>query len=172
MAENGLVVLEKIGGKSISVSPSMKTLREAKAREGPELSVPSSICRKIQSQQLPGHLKEGSTISIVVTEVKSPSKFWFNLHQFSSTPVYFDAVQVLMDEMDKFYAEEGKSWKVESVLECQPGTVLAAQYGEGKEKEGFHRVIVKKMIGPKCLELFYVDMAVLVHFMRIRSCSV
>ena len=157
MAENGLVVLEKIGGKSISVSPSMKTLREAKAREGPELSVPSSNCRKIQSQQLPGHLKEGSTISIVVTEVRSPSRFWFNLHQFSSTPVYFDAVQVLMDEMDKFYAEEGKSWKVESVLKCQPGTVLAAQYGEGKEKEGFHRVIVKKMIGPKRLELFYVD---------------
>ena len=158
MAENGLVVLEKIGGKSISVSPSMKTLREAKAREGPELSVPSSNCRKIQSQQLPGHLKEGSTITIVVTEVRSPSKFWFNLHQFSSTPVYFDAVQVLMDEMDKFYAEEGKSWKVESELECQPGTVLAAQYGEGKEKEGFHRVIVKKqIIGLKRLELFYVD---------------
>ena len=46
-------------------------------------------------------------MSIVITEVKSPGRFWFNLHDFTEIPVYYDAVQALMDRMDKFYAEEG-----------------------------------------------------------------
>ena len=131
MSEAGEVELEKACHGSICVSPSLRTLREAKAREGPEQMIASSLCRTIPTQQLPGHLKEGSTISIVVTEVKSPGRFWFNLHEFTETPVYFEAAQSLMDRMQKFYAEEGDKWRVESVLDCQPGTVLAAQYSIG-----------------------------------------
>ena len=157
MSEAGEVELEKACHGSICVSPSLRTLREAKAREGPEHMIASSICRTIPTQQLPGHLKEGSTISIVVTEVKSPGRFWFNLHEFTETPVYFEAAQSLMDRMQKFYAEEGDKWRVESVLDCQPGTVLAAQYSIGKVKEGFHRVIVKQEAGLRRLKLFYID---------------
>ena len=138
MSEAGVVELVKVGkfaGKGISVSPSLRTLREAKAKEDPEKMIVSAICKTIPTQQLPGHLKEGSIISIVVTGVKSPGRFWFNLHEFTETPVYYDAVQTLMDKMNKFYAEEGDKWMVESVIKCQPGTVLAAQYTEGKVKQ-------------------------------------
>ena len=62
-----------------------------------------------------------------------------------------------MDRMDKFYAEEGDKWMVESVLQCQPATVLAAKYTKGKAKHGFHRVIVKQESGVKRLKLFYID---------------
>ena len=159
MSEVGAVELTKagFGGKGISVSPSLRTLREAKAREGPEQMIASAICKTIPTQQLPGHLKEGNMISIVVTEVKSPGRFWFNLHEFTQIPAYYDAVQSLMGTMQKFYAEEGDKWMVESVLKCQPGTVLAAQYFEGKEKRGFHRVIVKQEAGLRRLKLFYID---------------
>jgi len=159
MSEDGAVELTKagFGGRGISVCPSLRTLREAKASEGPEQMIASAKCKTIPTQQLPGHLKEGSSISIVVKQVKSPSKFWFNLHEFTQIPVYYDAVEALMDSMQKFYAEEGDKWMVESVIECQPGTVLAAQYTEGKVKQGFHRVIVIQEAGLRRLKLFYID---------------
>ena len=63
-----------------------------------------------------------------------------------------------MDRMKKFYAEEGDEWRVESVLHCEPGTVLAAQYiDEHKVKQGFHRVVVKQVVDLKRLKLFYID---------------
>ena len=159
MSEAGVVELEKVGfgNKGICVSPSLRTLREAKAGEGPEQMIALAICKTIPTQLLPGHLKEGNNISVVVTEVKSPGRFWFNLHEFTQTPVYFDAVQLLMDRMQKFYAEEGDRWRVESVIDCLPGAVLAAQYSEGKVKQGFHRVIVKQQVSLKRLKLFYID---------------
>ena len=160
MAEAGVVELVKIGSgqKGIFVRPSVRTMREAKARESPERTAASNICKTIPAQQLPGHLREGSFISIVVTEVKSPGKFWFNLHEFSQHPVYYDAVTLLMDRMKKFYAEEGDRWRVESVLDCEPGTFLAAQYiDEHKVKQGFHRVVVKQVVDLKRLKLFYID---------------
>ena len=49
MSETGVVELTKagIGGKGISVCPSLRTLREAKAREGPEQMIASIICKLI-----------------------------------------------------------------------------------------------------------------------------
>ena len=48
---------------------------------------------------MPARMREGESFAVVVTQVHSPAKFWFNLHKNG----LFDLVKDTMDRMDKFY---------------------------------------------------------------------
>ena len=169
LADEGVVELVQ-ESRVITVQPSLRTLRsrsedvslsditdsymETRLPMGPGLQIHTGL---IPAQEFPHHLKEGRSFPIVVMQVYSPQCFWFNLLEDltdRSRPVYFDAMEELMDRMEKFYSGiEGDRWKVDSVSRCSPGTVLAARYLE----QGFHRVLVKEVINLKSLKLFYID---------------
>ena len=173
LAEQGVVELVRLSGRSavITVQPSLRTLRD----RSEDVSLPDisdsymeTLCLPplepglqlhtglIPAQEFPPHLKEGRSFRLVVMHVNSPQSFWFNLFDDSdlSRPVYFDAMEEMMDRMEKFYSGmEGDRWKVDSVGRCPPGTVLAARY----HKEGFHRVLVREVINLTSLKLFYID---------------
>ena len=83
--DSDLMALDTLAGKSVvnSVLP-------------PEDTVLRYV---LPVEELPARLREGETFPVVVTQVESPSKFWFNLQQTG----YFDRAKDTMDRMDMFY---------------------------------------------------------------------
>lgn len=156
LAEDGVVDLERAtggGNGNLNVRPSLRTLREVKRRSvSPMPSMGTSICTKVEVQELPHHLKEGRFFTLVVTQVKDPENFWFMV--YDECGGHFEAVQAAMDDMEQFYSGvEGDRWRVTSVKQCPPGTVLAATY----RREGLHRVIVREVVDLKNIKVFYLD---------------
>ena len=101
-------------------------------------------------EELPTRLREGQTFPVVITQVESPSKFWFNLQQNG----HFDIVKNIMNRMDLLYrGVKGDTYRVVSADRLRPGNVLAARYQTG----GFHRVLVIKVVDPSVVRLFFVD---------------
>ena len=169
LAEQGMVDLTKEGNRGGSVTtvrPSLRALREEASKQSeagfdvltsPEPSFGDTICKQMMVvQELPHHFRENVQFPVVVTHVKNPESFWFNIYIDSDTghPVYFEAVEQLMEKMDQFYSSTPEErWRVETVTQCPAGTVLAALY----QSEGYHRVLVKEVIDLKRLKLFYID---------------
>jgi hypothetical protein len=164
LAEAGAVDLAKEAYGGITVRPSLRALREAAARPGAQgrkagQRPGSGVCKEMAPPRLPHHLREGNHFALVVTEVKNPDHFWFNVYDDSedadpANPTHFEAVEKVMDEMEEFYTgTEGDAWAVSSVSLCPAGTVLAGLY----KREGFHRVLVKEVVDLTHLKLFYMD---------------
>eukprot|EP00092_Neocalanus_flemingeri_P030049 GFUD01032625.1.p1 GENE.GFUD01032625.1~~GFUD01032625.1.p1 ORF type:complete len:492 (+),score=153.85 GFUD01032625.1:65-1540(+) len=113
-------------------------------------------------QELPARMKEGRSFPVVITQVESPSKFWFNLQMTG----YFDSVKDIMARMDKFYADErGELYKVVSIDQLRQGNVLAAKYKD----QGYHRVLIIKVVDSSVLKLFFVDYGT-VDSQKIKHC--
>ena len=101
-------------------------------------------------EELPVRLREGETFPMVVTQVESPSKFWFNLQQTG----FFDRVKDIMDRMDEFYmGVRGDMYRMVNTDQLRPGNMLAARYQTG----GFHRALVIKVLDSSVVRLFFVD---------------
>jgi len=104
----------------------------------------------LASQELPDNCSVNASFQIVVTQVETLGKFWFNLfgkeHSF--------ALAELMTNMDVFYTrKESEVFRVSDVKQISPGTFAAAKY----KNEGFHRVqVLRNLTGGKA-ELFYID---------------
>ena len=75
------------------VRPSLATLREDSlgrpalsldSLEEPPPPVQDTVCRNISEvQQLPPNWREESRFELVVTQVKNPEHFWFNIYEDS-----------------------------------------------------------------------------------------
>ena len=62
-----------------------------------------------------------------------------------------DARERLQEEIDRFYrGGEGRGWLVDNP---RPGRFYAAPY----EKEGYHRVLLRKLVSNSTVEVFYAD---------------
>ena len=104
----------------------------------------------VQTQTLPKEFEEGTNFFAVITQVNSPSQFWFNIY----APGHFDTVTQVMDEMDRFYNSfVGKSYKIGSGGYLTPGSVIAARY----RSDGYHRAAVIKLTAHKMVKLVYID---------------
>ena len=91
---------------------------------------------------------EGVSIPIQVTEVVSLDKIWFCL-----LPMV-EELDRLMEALNDFYTKyEGKSWKVPDKKYCWSGRMMAAPY----KLEGYHRVMVKRMMKNDMVSILYVD---------------
>jgi len=91
---------------------------------------------------------EGFPLNVQVTEVVSMDKIWFCLFTM------LDEREELMNELNIFYTKrEGKSWKVPDVSYCWSGRLMAAIY----KSEGYHRVIVRRVIKNDMISVLYVD---------------
>jgi len=123
-----------------------------KGNRGGSLVVPSDAVLHctFPVEELPSNLKEGDSFVLVVTQVDSPGKFWFNLVQDDQT----NSVKEIMNSMDRFYTGvKGDKYRIKNSSRLQKGNVLAARYKTG----GFHRVLVVKVIDDAVVKLFYVD---------------
>ena len=88
----------------------------------------------LPTQNLPIHLLEGSWFPVVVTQVENPSRFYFNIFKAEGI-LYFDNVQNLMNEMDKFYAtSRGDDYKIDTWKNLNLGCIIAAKYRD----DGYH----------------------------------
>jgi len=135
-------------------------VRSDKMKEVPSDSVekgkfgPSDDCiysqHHLPEVKLSPRLIEGETFPIVLTQVESPSLFWFNLYSDEN----FEQLKKVMDKMDEFYGGiEGDKYRINNTSEVDKFTVLAATY----KKTGFHRAFVVKILSLESLKLFYVD---------------
>ena len=71
-----------------------------RSRGGSNGSRSSSQLKKVRQeplplQKLPSVTRQDSHFPVVVTQVDSPAKFWFNLYK----PAHYDALNPLMDKM-------------------------------------------------------------------------
>ena len=113
-------------------------------------------------EELPPRYKEGETFPVVITQVDSPSKFWFNLQQSG----YLDRVNNIMDMMNEFYrGVRGDMYRMSRADHLKPGNILAAEY-EGK---GFHRAVVIKVMNSSVVKLFYLDYGT-VDTQKVKHC--
>ena len=113
----------------------------------------TSICTKVEVQELPHHLKEGRFFTLVVTQVKDPENFWFMV--YDECGGHFEAVQAAMDDMEQFYSGvEGDRWRVTSVKQCPPGTRIpcARPPGRGSSYEESHLLCVGQLCCGGCFE--------------------
>jgi len=113
-------------------------------------------------------LKIGGSLSVIVTEVVSPDKFWFQLKGFKTS----HALDKLMKSMDDCYRwddEHEKEYRLKNPqTECKRGAIMAAPY----ESEGYHRVRINKISrGDFVVEVFYLDYGTIseVSMSEIRS---
>ena len=101
------------------------------------------VDENLEVSQLPA-LKEGSLIPVQVSQVNSVSDLYVCTHPL-------DDRDRLQEDLDRFYkGGDGRGWVVAN---ARPGRLYAAPY----EKEGFHRALVRKLVPPSAVELFYVD---------------
>ena len=104
----------------------------------------------VETQTLPEDFEEGTHFFAVITQVNSPTQFWFNLH----APGHFDTVSKIMDKMDRFYNSfMGKNYKISSQQHLTPGSVIAARY----RSDGYHRAAVIRVTAHKMVKLCYID---------------
>jgi len=99
---------------------------------------------------LPG-LAENKDYPVVVTDIISYEKIWFNIYHQE----YYGALQSLMKALSQFYnSAAGDSYKVQNIQSMKVGSVLAARYREGD----YHRVVLRRVLpNNKMVRLEYVD---------------
>jgi len=113
-------------------------------------------------EELPHWMKEGETFPVVITQVETPTKFWFNLQQTG----HLDRVQKVMEKMDELYKSiKGDMYSVKNTKALRPGNVLAATY----KKEGYHRVMVIEVVDINVVKIFYVDYGT-VENQKVKNC--
>jgi len=151
----------------LTVKPSKETLKETKVtgagydltdldfipvRADNRISLPRDcvLNYNLPAEDLPRGIKEGQTFPVVITQVESPSKFWFNMQQYG----HLDQVKTIMEKMDDLYnGISGDKFRIGNVEILRPGNVLAAKYKD----EGYHRVMVINVVDCSLVKLFYVD---------------
>merc|ERR1719244_1283582 len=102
------------------------------------------------------------TFPVVITQVESPTKFWFNLQQSG----HLDRVKKIMEKMDELYkGKKGDNYRIKSTEMLRPGNVLAATY----KMEGYHRVMVIEVVDLSTVKVFYVDYGT-VENQKVRQC--
>ena len=102
-------------------------------------------------QRLPANTKCRSHFSLVITQLDSSGKFWFNINK----PAHYETLNLFLDDMNNFYTDwENGVHKVVHVNQVPHGTVAATHY----QKQGYHRVLVVLHMNKSNLELFYIDL--------------
>ena len=154
LAECGQCVLSKVqGGVCVDMDRKRREMDEVDlsmldlpwAQTG-ELPVGAVDGESLEQQQVVG-VRVGAHIPVQVTEVVSFDTVWFCLQ-----PV--EEREKLMEEMDIFYNKgEGRRWEVPDGEYCWAGRLMAAKY----KYEGFHRVMVKRMLEGNMVSVLYVD---------------
>lgn len=95
--------------------------------------------------------EEGTHFPAIVTEVNGVKDIWVVLQTQQ------DQLDHLMAQMDQFYLKMHRAgnsdWVVGNKSRCQVGRLFAAPYS----KEGYHRVLVKSLVGRDRVKLFFLD---------------
>ena len=111
-------------------------------------------------EELPVGMKEGQTFPVVITQVESPTKFWFNLCG------QLDKVKKVMDKMDELYkGKKGEKYLINTTEQLKPGHMVAATY----KNQGYHRALVTEVVSSTVVKLFYVDYGT-VENRKIKHC--
>ena len=164
----------------VTIKPTSTTLKETKttseeydlteldsiiAFKYEDSNIPPQDCvlsYNLSVEELPRWMKEGATFPVVITQVESPTKFWFNLQQSG----HLDKVKRIMEKMDELYKSiKGDMYTIRNTKMLKPGNVLAATY----KTEGYHRVMVIKVVDISVVSLFYVDYGT-VENQKVKHC--
>jgi len=109
---------------------------------------PGAVGEQGLEEQSVMNVEESSNIPVQITEVVNLDKVWFCLKCME------EEMDKMMVELDKFYTKwEGKDWVIPHADYCWPGRIMAAPF----QSEGYHRVMVKKMMKKDLVSVFFVD---------------
>ena len=104
---------------------------------------------KIPRQELPGDAKVGEYLEVVIAEVVSPEKFWFQLRGENTN----GALVWLMEEIKYFYGESYQRYVVRDEDFLSAGMVCANLHSDGY----WYRAVVTSFRDLTTLDVFFID---------------
>ena len=104
---------------------------------------------KIPRQELPGNAKVGEYLEVVIAEVVSPEKFWFQLRGENTN----GALVWLMEEIKHFYGESYQRYVVRDEDFLSAGMVCANLHSDGY----WYRAVVTSFRDLTTLDVFFID---------------